>query len=405
MHPPMATDVRGGAHATPDAWCGSVDPAGRRPPALLADDGRTASVNVDTDPAALPAWQLVQNGTMDLAGSMLDDNPFIARHRRGAGDERPATWALAPRRPRLRPHQRRHLQPRPSTVTSAVVTTGARCSCSTSSCAAACRRDWALGGAAGVRARHRHLADLVRPALAPRPGPARWSRSSARPGVGSPGGGGHGRRASGRSCGPVIGGRAARLRPVAAVGSVAGGTRRRSWSSRRSSDSAPWSPTTLGLRRTEHLRRVRVSLPRQPHRPEPVRTTLRNIADMLCPRQNGMLLWSPVVIVALLGLARGRGRHAASGLGGRRSRGSCYLLVHLRLNRASGGLPYDYRYPLEALTLAAPALVLGRAGARRSGQGGASGSSWSRSAASLLLQGTVGHHLRVRARSSRTSDA
>jgi hypothetical protein len=68
--------------------------------------------------------------------------------------------------------------------------------------------------------------------------------------------------------------------------------------------------------------------------------------------------------------------------------GLVYLLVHPRLNRASGGLPYDYRYPLETLTLATPALVLGA-------RAFVSGAELRRKvvvvtvAASLLLQGTV----------------
>ena len=33
-----------------------------------------------------------------------------------------------------------------------------------------------------------------------------------------------------------------------------------------------------------------------------------------------------------------------------------YLLVHARMNRASGGLPFNYRYPLEPLVLATPLL-------------------------------------------------
>jgi hypothetical protein len=85
---------------------------------------------------------------------------------------------------------------------------------------------------------------------------------------------------------------------------------------------------------------------------------LANVAHMVVSPQNGILFWSPVIAVAVVGMwhawrttpdwAR---RAAVAGL--------VYLLVHLRLNRASGGLPYDYRYPLEALTLALPALVLG----------------------------------------------
>jgi hypothetical protein len=72
---------------------------------------------------------------------------------------------------------------------------------------------------------------------------------------------------------------------------------------------------------------------------------------------NGMLLWSPFLIVAALGIPRAWStappwarQCAVAGL--------VYVLLHARLNRASGGLPYTYRYPLESLTLAAPLLLL-----------------------------------------------
>jgi hypothetical protein len=84
---------------------------------------------------------------------------------------------------------------------------------------------------------------------------------------------------------------------------------------------------------------------------------LQHVAAMVGSPKNGVLFWSPVVIVALLGLPRGWrvappwARQAAVA-------GLVYLLVHLRLNRASGGLPIDYRYPLEPMMLAAPLGVM-----------------------------------------------
>jgi hypothetical protein len=65
-----------------------------------------------------------------------------------------------------------------------------------------------------------------------------------------------------------------------------------------------------------------------------------------------------------------------------------YLLVHLRLNRASGGLPLDYRYPLEPLMLAAPTGVIAV-------RAFLSGDEWRKRAlvlalgASVLLQGAM----------------
>jgi hypothetical protein len=114
---------------------------------------------------------------------------------------------------------------------------------------------------------------------------------------------------------------------------------------------------------------------------------LGNVVDMAVSPQNGMLFWSPMIIACLVGLwhawattpdwAR---RGAVTGL--------VYLLVHLRLNRASGGLPYDYRYPLEGLMLATPALVLG---ARALAQRGEAATKVLVAAvmASVLLQGIV----------------
>ena len=39
--------------------------------------------------------------------------------------------------------------------------------------------------------------------------------------------------------------------------------------------------------------------------------------------------------------------------------GFVYIVVHARLNRASGGLAFNYRYPLEPLVLMTPLLTLG----------------------------------------------
>ena len=85
---------------------------------------------------------------------------------------------------------------------------------------------------------------------------------------------------------------------------------------------------------------------------------LSNIAAVFASPDVGLLVWSPVVAVAAVGTVAvwsslpGWTRSAALG-------GLVYLLVHARLNRASGGLPFGYRYPLEPLVLLAPALTLG----------------------------------------------
>src|SRR5687767_10894339 len=46
-------------------------------PLYLLTMVEASEVNQDTDPAALPAWRLVQAGTVDLRGASFDDNPFI----------------------------------------------------------------------------------------------------------------------------------------------------------------------------------------------------------------------------------------------------------------------------------------------------------------------------------------
>jgi len=85
---------------------------------------------------------------------------------------------------------------------------------------------------------------------------------------------------------------------------------------------------------------------------------LANFAGMLVSAENGLLLWSPFVVVGVAGMVLswrvlpGWVRSAAVAA-------LVYLVLHARLNRASGGVPFGYRYPLESLMLAAPALTLG----------------------------------------------
>jgi hypothetical protein len=85
---------------------------------------------------------------------------------------------------------------------------------------------------------------------------------------------------------------------------------------------------------------------------------LQNLVGMFVAPTHGLFIWSPIVLVAAVGLVSmwpsipGWARSAAIAA-------LIYLLVHARLNRASGGAAFGYRYPLEPLMLAAPALVLG----------------------------------------------
>lgn len=85
---------------------------------------------------------------------------------------------------------------------------------------------------------------------------------------------------------------------------------------------------------------------------------LENLASMLFSTQNGLFLLSPIVMVATLGAVH----HRESIPGWARTAAVAavaYLLVHAAFNRASGGAPVFYRYPLEALALASVALIVG----------------------------------------------
>ena len=85
---------------------------------------------------------------------------------------------------------------------------------------------------------------------------------------------------------------------------------------------------------------------------------LNNLLAVFIGPLNGFLTTSPVIGVAAYGVVRYRDRVqpwmlslAASGI--------VYLIVHAALNRASGGLIVFYRYPLAPLVLMSPALLMG----------------------------------------------
>lgn len=85
---------------------------------------------------------------------------------------------------------------------------------------------------------------------------------------------------------------------------------------------------------------------------------LGNLFEMYLGVPNGFLLFSPVILVAAVGVIqiwRTIPDWARSGA----LAGLIYLLVHAAANRASGGMQIFYRYPLEALALALPALAWG----------------------------------------------
>lgn len=82
------------------------------------------------------------------------------------------------------------------------------------------------------------------------------------------------------------------------------------------------------------------------------------IADGLVSPRYGLLVYAPFLLVLVVPLVARRVRAPdwaiAQAVGG-----ALYLLVQWKANRASGGLGFfPYRYPLEALTAAAPLLGL-----------------------------------------------
>lgn len=84
---------------------------------------------------------------------------------------------------------------------------------------------------------------------------------------------------------------------------------------------------------------------------------LQNVWNMFLGLPNGIITTTPIIALALAGsyLAWGRipGWAKSTALAG-----LVYLLVHAALNRASGGSLVFYRYPLEAIVMAAPLLAV-----------------------------------------------
>lgn len=85
---------------------------------------------------------------------------------------------------------------------------------------------------------------------------------------------------------------------------------------------------------------------------------LRNLLGALVDPEHGLLIWAPFLLVLIPGLVKAW-RAAPPWARGGALGGLLYLLVQLKANRFSGGGGhFAYRYPLEALTAAAPLLLL-----------------------------------------------
>ena len=85
---------------------------------------------------------------------------------------------------------------------------------------------------------------------------------------------------------------------------------------------------------------------------------LSNLADMFILPPNGLFFWSPILLLALVAGWQHRTTAPRWSILGAIA-AIAYLLIHARMNRASGGLPFNYRYPLEPIVMAAPFLVHG----------------------------------------------
>jgi hypothetical protein len=345
----------------------------------------TDQINVDAVPAALPAWHLVQSGTVDLTG-VDTDNPFVQPTEAGRRmSDRPLVLSLVAV-PAYALTGDRAFSPDPSTVTASLLAVAAVV-CLLFVLRRCVPESWAVGGA-----------------LAFALGTATWPISAGQLWPHAPG------QLfaallllalSAQPSRPWAGGVAAAggvlVRPVTAVVpvvlAIGAGLRRQLREA-----IALLLPTLVALAVVALYNRwafgsltitggfnnpvFRDNLTNQ----SPL-GFVRNVAAAGFSPANGLFVWSPIVILALLGLPRAwtttppwARRAAAAGL--------VYLLVHLRLNRASGGLPLDYRYPLEPLMLAAPALIIG-------GRAFLTGQEWRRRVvvvaltASVLLQGAM----------------
>ncbi len=89
----------------------------------------------------------------------------------------------------------------------------------------------------------------------------------------------------------------------------------------------------------------------------PISAYALNLVKTFVWPPNGLFLWTPAVLVALLDVPR-VWRSTPSWARSSFVAGLFYLIIHARLNRASGGLAFNYRYPLEALVLWAPILAV-----------------------------------------------
>lgn len=84
---------------------------------------------------------------------------------------------------------------------------------------------------------------------------------------------------------------------------------------------------------------------------------LLNLARLFFLLPNGVFVWTPIILVAAVA-TWGIRKEAPDWTSAGGLAAVLYLVLHARANRASGGLPFNYRYPLEPIVLAAPILSI-----------------------------------------------
>lgn len=110
----------------------------------------------------------------------------------------------------------------------------------------------------------------------------------------------------------------------------------------------------------------------------------QNLWTMFFSLRHGLFILSPVLLVATYGAVRYRDSIPGWAKSGAIA-GFAYLLVHAAFNRASGGADIFYRYPLEAVALAAIALTVGATSLYRFSRAGRIAVTWT-AAISVAIQ-------------------
>jgi hypothetical protein len=82
-----------------------------------------------------------------------------------------------------------------------------------------------------------------------------------------------------------------------------------------------------------------------------------NVLSAFLDPHHGVLIWSSWIVVCIAFAFRRRRQRPPAWLAATPLIAAAYVITHSLMEVASGALPYNYRYPLEAVTLAAPFLL------------------------------------------------